>query len=139
MSLNRLSGVVMLVFGLAMVFVVIPAQTETVDYGRMAPATFPSVVAGLLALFAAIHVALPTGTVDVSAGDAGRAALILALGAGALWLMGRWGYLLVAPALCALLMVMLRERRPLWLAISVVGVPGLIWLIVDKLLGRALP
>lgn len=139
MSLNRLSGVCMLVFALAMIFAVIPAQTETVDYGRMAPATFPTVIAGILALFAAIHVAAPTGTAEVAAGDAARAALILALGGGALWLMGRWGYLLVAPALCALLMVILRERRPLWLAISVVGVPGVIWLIVDKLLGRALP
>ena len=62
-----------------------------------------------------------------------------ALAAAALWAMGRWGFIWTAPVLAALLVATLRERRPVWIAATVLAVPLGIWLAVEQLLGRTLP
>ncbi len=65
--------------------------------------------------------------------------LCAALSAGALWAMGRYGFLAVAPILAACLVAMIGGRRWPWIAASVLGAPAIIWLVVPVLLGRPLP
>ncbi|MCC0044595.1 MAG: hypothetical protein H6892_09585, partial [Brucellaceae bacterium] len=50
MTANRLSGLAVSLFGLAMIFLVIPVHTEEVGSGWMKPATLPVACCVALAL-----------------------------------------------------------------------------------------
>ena len=89
--------------------------------------------AGLLVML------FPGGATDIAPRRHLKAAGLLALAAAALWAMGRWGFIWTAPVLAALLVATLRERRPVWIAATVLAVPLGIWLAVEQLLGRTLP
>ncbi|MCP5368297.1 MAG: hypothetical protein H6906_12370, partial [Hyphomicrobiales bacterium] len=79
------------------------------------------------------------GVGDGGIGAVARAALYLAVAALGVWAMGRIGFVWVAPALVLALMLLVGERRPHWMAVAAIVVPGVIWLVVEVLLGRTLP
>lgn len=136
---NRLLGLFLALFGLLLLLVVIPWQTEVIDYGWMRPRTLPNAMAALVTLCGVMLALRPRGAVDFAWRPAGRAACYLALLSAGLWCIDRFGFELVAPPLALVMMVMIGERRPLWLALGVAGVPLVIWLAVPVLLNRPLP
>lgn len=136
---NRLLGLFFAVFGLLLLLLVIPYHTETIDYGWMRPRTLPNAMA-LVMVISGLALALrPRGAIDFEPRRAGRAALYLALIAAGVWLISLFGFEVVAPLLALALMLLIGERRPLWLALGVAGVPLVIWLAVPVLLDRPLP
>jgi len=50
-----------------------------------------------------------------------------------------FGFVYVGPALALAIMLMIGERRPIWLVAGFVAMPALIWFLVVQVLGRALP
>ncbi|MFT6451458.1 MAG: putative tricarboxylic transport membrane protein [Halocynthiibacter sp.] len=141
---ERLSGLGILCFGLLMLLWIIPGHTETVSYGWMRPQTLPAIACwGLVALgitqtLIANSASLPASSLP-SAREFLRALLAAALVSGAIWAMGRFGYLPVAPLLSTALLLLLGARRWEWFAIAALAVPIAIWLITVPLLGRVLP
>jgi putative tricarboxylic transport membrane protein len=138
-SADRLTGAFFLIFGLAMVFLVIPAYVEAPEGGNLSPRTLPYVVAwvisvcgGLLILKPTTHQA-PDGRFFMQAG-----AYVAVLG-GSIYAMSLFGFIYVAPALALVIMLMIGERRPLWLGIGAVLMPAAIWFLVTQLLERGLP
>ncbi|MGH1331063.1 MAG: tripartite tricarboxylate transporter TctB family protein [Paracoccaceae bacterium] len=141
---ERISGLSVLCFGLAMLFWIIPAHTETISYGWMRPQTLPAIACwGLVALGAAqtlIATSRATQSTPLpNRRDFGRAMLAAALIGAAAWAMGRFGFLPVAPLLSTALLLLLGARRWEWFAIAAACVPLTIWVIIVALLGRALP
>lgn len=136
---NRLLGLCFTGFGLLLLFIVIPRHTEVVGYGWMRPQTLPNAMAIVIAAAGAVLALRPRGAVDFEWRRAARAALYLALLAVGVYLISLYGFELVAPLLALAMMVLIGERRPLWLAIGAAGVPFVIWLVVPVLLGRSLP
>jgi len=136
---NRLLGLCFAAFGAFMLLVVIPWQTEVIDYGWMRPRTLPNAMAAVITAAGLILAIRPRGEIAFQRRSAARAAMYLALVAAGVWLISLFGYEVVAPALALALMLLIGERRPLWLAIGVVGVPLAIWLAVPVLLDRPLP
>ncbi|HSH40756.1 MAG TPA: tripartite tricarboxylate transporter TctB family protein [Arenicellales bacterium] len=136
---NRLLGLFFAGFGLLLILVVIPQQTEVIDYGWMRPRTLPVAMAIIITVAGAALALRPRGATDFEWGGAGRAALYLGLIAAAVWLIGRYGFEVVAPALALAVMLLIGERRPLWLALGAVVVPLAIWVAVVMLLERPLP
>ena len=65
--------------------------------------------------------------------------LLVLILAGAIWALGKIGFLVAAPVFAALLIAVIRERRIGWIAATIIGAPALIWVVVDLLLGRPLP
>ncbi len=139
MSANRLSGLFVSLFGLALFFIVIPFDTEAVDYGWVRPATVPSAAAVVLTIAGAVLAIAPSGTTDLSRREFGRAGIYLALAASAVFLLQHLDFLIVAPAFALILMLLIGERRPLWLILGAGAGPGLIWFAATQLLGRPLP
>ena len=136
---NRLSGAAFALFGLALLLWLIPAHTETVDYGWMKPDTLPRACAwGLLAL-GLIQTTLPRGEVSLDPGELLWVAGLAVLSGLAIWGMGRVGFLIAGPAFAAILVALIRERRWYWIAAAVAGAPALTWLVVSVLLNRPLP
>lgn len=139
MAARRLSDLALLAFALALVFWIIPMETESVGYGRMEPADVPIVLAGLLAVLAGIQTVLPSQETSPDGRVLLRAASILTLAAAALAAMEIVGFLPAAVGFSALMMLFLRERRPLWLCLGIVVMPAAIWLAAEYGLGRPLP
>jgi putative tricarboxylic transport membrane protein len=135
---NRISGIFVSLFGVVVLFFVIPNQTEIVDYGWLKPGTLPSIAAIIIIVSGALHSVFPKGGVEFEPALALRALLIFSIGVLGIWLM-TVKYLIAAPLLMLVLMWVIGERRWGWLFIGVVLLPAFIWFCVDYLLQRPLP
>ncbi len=135
---NRISGIFVSLFGVVVLFFVIPNQIEIVDYGWLKPATLPSLAAIIIIVSGALHSVFPKGGVEFEPALALRALLIFSIGVVGIWLM-TVKYLIAAPLLMLVLMWVIGERRWGWLFIGVVLLPTSIWFCVDYLLQRPLP
>lgn len=139
MTANRISGLLVALAGLLLWLVVIPANTETVGSGWIRPETLPLACAAALVVLGLLQ-AIPRGKpIEVSGADVLRAALFAALAFLAVWAMAAGGFRLAAPVFALALMLLVGERRPVWLAIGAIGVPAAIWLTAVPLLDRTLP
>lgn len=136
---NRLLGMFFALFGLLLLFVVIPQHTEAVDYGWMRPRTLPNAMAVVIAVSGLALALRPRGAVAFEWRPAARAALFLMLVAAGVYLVSLFGFEAVAPLLALAVMLLIGERRPLWLAVGAAGIPLAIWLVVPVLLDRPLP
>jgi len=139
MTMTRASGLFFALLGLTLYAIIIPHETESVDYGWVRPETIPN-LAALVLLAAGAKLALaPEGPAALIGLQVLRAVLFLGLAGLAVFLMGRFGFVYVAPVFAAAQMLLIGERRPLWLFAGVVVVPFLIWLAVTVVLDRPLP
>lgn len=136
---NRLLGLFFAAFGLLLLFVVIPQQTEVVDYGWMRPQTLPDAMAVVIGISGLALALRPRGAVTFEWRKAIRAALYLGLVCTGVYLISLFGFEIVAPPMALAIMLLIGERRPLWLVLGVAGIPFMIWLAVPVLLGRPLP
>jgi putative tricarboxylic transport membrane protein len=136
---NRCLGLFFAAFGLLLLFAVIPQQTEIMDYGWMRPQTLPNAMAIVIAVSGVILALRPRGALAFEPRQGARAAIYLGLVAGGVWLISLFGFEIVAPLLALLLMLLMGERRPRWLALGAAVIPFTIWLVVPVLLGRPLP
>lgn len=139
MLASRLSGLLFAVFGLALYFVIIPYDTELVDYGWVKPQTMPNVMAVTMVACGSVLFVFPAGAIGITHRQALRAALFLVILALGVFAIARLGFTIVAPFLALVLMLATGERRPLWLGVGGVAIPLMIWFTVTVLLGRLLP
>lgn len=138
-SLDRYSGLFFASLGLFLYFVVIPYDTEVVDYGWVRPQTVPNAMAWLLTITGILLAIRPDGEAPFDLRRSLRAGLFLAILGFGLYLTGRFGFVVVAPGLALSIMVLIGERRPFWLLLGTAGLPALIWFTVTILLQRPLP
>ena len=138
MTTNRIMGVAVAGLGVLLLLFVIPANTETADYG-MQPRTIPNLCAGALVLFGLVQSLVPAGNVDIFVREHLRVALFAAVAFLALWGMSVVGFRIAAPAFALVVMLIVGERRLGWLVAGVIAVPTMIWLVAVPLLDRTLP
>lgn len=138
-AVNRLSGLGVAVFGLLLMVWLIPVHVEEASYGWLRPQTLPQICAVALIGLGLWLAARPGGTVEIDGAEAALCALVAVLSACALWAMGRFGFLVTAPAYAALLVAIIGERRWYWALAGIFGAPAIIWLVVRVLLERPLP
>jgi len=139
MSLNRLSGLFCIGFGLLLYLVIIPFDTEVVDYGWVRPQTLPNAMAWILVAAGTVLTVKPSGDVDFNYRRSLRAAFFLGLLSVGVFAISQLGFLAVSPVLALALMLSIGERRPVWLILGTAGLPFAIWLVVSVLLDRPLP
>ncbi|MBW1997361.1 MAG: tripartite tricarboxylate transporter TctB family protein [Deltaproteobacteria bacterium] len=139
MTLNRMSGIVVAVIGLVLLFWIIPRHTETVDYAWLRPATLPIITAVIALISSIVHIIFPSGTAEFDVQLALRAGLYFVISLLALFLMHILGFLVGAPFLVMALMLLVGERRPLWLITGVVVIPLVMWSFIVLLLDHPLP
>ncbi|MES0827383.1 tripartite tricarboxylate transporter TctB family protein [Ruegeria sp. SCP11] len=136
---DRASGLFFLFFGLALYWFIIPTFVEQVEGGWVHPDTVPNAVAIVLSLCGALLILRPTKHHTQEASEFVRAGLYFGLLMVALVLLGRFGFVYIAPIIALVIMLLIGERRPFWLVCGVVGMPGAIWFLVVQVLDRALP
>ena len=139
MTLNRISGLVAAVLGLILLFWIIPRHTETVDYAWLRPATLPVITAVIVVVSSIVHIIFPSGKAEFDVRLALRAGLFFVISLAALCLMYFVGFLIAAPLLVMVLMLLIGERRPLWLIAGIGLIPLAMWSSIELLLNRPLP
>lgn len=137
--LNRSSGLFFVAFGIVLYFVVIPYDTEPVDYGWVRPQSVPNAMAWIIAIAGLVQLIRPRGGISADIARMSRAALHLLIVACGVLAISQFGFRLVSPLLALTIMLTVGERRPVWLVLGVIGIPVLIWFVVAVLLGRPLP
>lgn len=138
-SADRISGLFFMVLGLAMYFWVNPNYIETVDGGNLSPDTLPNAISIILAIAGAFVMIRPTKHQVRNPVLMAKTGLYVALLTFGIWAISLFGFEYVSPVLALAIMWFIGERRPLWLGLGVVVMPGVIWFLVTQLLGRALP
>lgn len=138
MTLERMLTAAIALFGIVFVVWVIPVQVETVSFGRIVPATVPLICLGILTFAAIVQLFTSKHTVSVDAPVAIRAVFFVALLFTAVWLMERYGFEYIAPALALVVMWAIGERRWYWLLVGGALVPIGVWLLVERVLDRVL-
>lgn len=137
--LNRISGLVVAVAGVILLFWIIPQHTETADYGWLRPATLPNITAVIVIIASLIQFAFPSGKAEFDVPLALRAGLFFLIALLGLFLMYLTGFLIAVPLLVMFTMLLTGERRLLWLTMGIVLIPLAIWSSVELLLNRPLP
>lgn len=135
---DRLSGLFFLLLGLGLYTVLIPISVEEADFGNISPETMPNIVAVIMAIAGAILIIRPSSH-ELHRGSqflrAGLFAVVLVVGVLALM---RFSFLIAAPVLSLVIMLLIGERRPLWLLLGGVVMPTVIWVLVTQVLGRSI-
>ena len=139
MTSNRISGLVVAVLGAILLFWIIPRHTETVDYAWLRPATLPTITAVIVIIASIVHLIFPAGKAEFDVPLALRAGLFLVISLIGLFLMHLAGFLIAAPLLVMVLMLLIGERRPVWLIAGIVLIPLTMWSSIELLLNRPLP
>lgn len=138
-SADRLSGAFFLLFGLAMYFLVIPEYVEVTDEGNLSPNTMPNIISLALAFCGALLVLKPTEHQLQDRRFFIKTGVYIAILAAGIYAMSLFGFEYIGPVLALAIMLMIGERRPLWLGAGVILMPLIIWFLVTHVLGRALP
>lgn len=142
MTTDRILGGIAVLFGGFLLLWGIPANVKTVPgiFVYPNPALFPQIAAVLMIALGFMQMVFTKTDADVP--SLRKFLLFLAVaGATLLAMLGIrvFGYLPVAFALMVLVCVITGERRPVWLATVVVGLPIGIWLLFEQVLNRPLP
>jgi len=134
-----MTGTFFFLFGLAMYFAVIPWQVETGESGHLAPDTIPNAVAITVSLCGMLLMIRTTDQVSRTPANFLRTVFYVAVLAGSHYAMSLFGFMYVSPVLALVLMLMIGERRPVWIIAGAIGMPALIWFFVAQVLERGLP
>lgn len=138
-SADRLSGAFFFLFGLAMYFLVIPAFVEVTDEGNIAPGTIPNWISIVISSCGAALFLKPTGHEIQNARSFLITGAYVAVLIAGIYAMSLFGFVYVGPLLALAIMLMIGERRPLWLGAGAIVMPAIIWVFVIHILGRVLP
>ncbi|MBL1405325.1 MAG: hypothetical protein COC17_01390 [Hyphomicrobiales bacterium] len=136
---DRLQGVIVLGFGCALLLWLVPAHVTSVPGDPLDPSLFPKVAGWIIATLGLLLVVFARSDSAVPARQEvfGILCFITALVVAALFL-PVLGFLPVACGLMIASLLLLRERRPIWAALTLVGVPFFVWFLFVVLLGRPL-
>lgn len=136
---DRLQGIVVFGFGCALLLWFVPNHVTAMPNDPLDPSLFPRIAGWLIAGLGLVQIALarPGAAVPALAEVLGFAGFIAALVIAAL-LLPRVGFLPVGCGLMVASLVLLREGRPLWAALTLFGVPLFVWFLFSVLLARSL-
>lgn len=139
MTLNRMSGLVVAIMGAILMFWIIPHQTEIVNSGWLKPRTLPRVTSAIIIIGGLIHFIFPAGKAEFDLAFSRRIGMFFAITIAGIYLMKLIGFVLAAPLFILVIMILIKERRPLWLVSGIILLPAVIWFCVDFLLNKSLP
>jgi len=125
--------------GAILLFWVIPNHTELADSEWLQPATLPKITSIIMILAGFLHFTFPLGKVEFDWTFSKRVGLFFLIGIAGLYLMSLIGFILAAPILITVVMIIVGERRPLWLISGIILLPASIWFLISFLLNRPLP
>jgi len=139
MLVNRLSASFFIFLGLSLIYFIFPVEIESLDYGWVRPQTLPNICAFLLIIFGIVQFIFPKGKVVLEFEQILWSGVFVSVAFIAVFGFHKFGFIYTAPIFAVSIMLLIGEKRILWLLLGVFLIPFLILLIVEQLLGRLLP
>ena len=139
MLVNRLSASFVIFLGLSLIYFIFPVEIESLDYGWVRPQTLPNICALLLIIFGIVQFIFPKGKVVLEFEQILWSGIFVSAAFIAVFGFHKFGFIYTAPIFAVSIMLLIGEKRILWLLLGVFLIPFLILLIVEQLLGRLLP
>ncbi|NKB63096.1 MAG: hypothetical protein GKR95_13570 [Gammaproteobacteria bacterium] len=136
---DRITGALIATFGGVLYLFIIPRFVDSSQSSWIRPDTIPLATSFVIVLCGAFLVFKPTAHSLQNLRGHFKAVLFFLLLALGLYAMSMFGFVYIAPLLALSLMLLIGERRLLWLGLGVIGVPFAIWLLVVRVLERSLP
>ncbi|MBL1419709.1 MAG: tripartite tricarboxylate transporter TctB family protein [Alphaproteobacteria bacterium] len=143
-----ISGMVLIVFGLVMLFIVIPTQIDTAPDGFVSPSLVPNMMMILITFLAGLLIITTIRnkakeTQEDAAPPISKAELVAFLKLGSVFAIALMLYLWVAPLAAGIAIIVgslvaLGERRPFIIIVMPTLILFGIWLLFYKLLGTAI-
>lgn len=140
MTLDRLIGGIAILFGGYLLLYGIPANVRMVEGMMPYPAMFPQIGAWMFLVLGAIQLIVAHEKLDLPTARQFLIFLgVVGLTLIAVLMVENFGYLVVMIPLLAVLTLIAKERRPLWIVSMAVGLPLGVWLLFEFVLQRSLP
>ena len=139
MLVNRVSASFFVIFGFLLIYLVFPIEIEKLDYGWVRPQTLPNICAFLLIIFGILQLIFPKGKVFLELEQILWSGVFISTAFVAVFGFHKFGFIFTAPIFSLFVMLLIGEKRILWLMLGVIAIPFSVWLIVEHLLGRLLP
>ena len=140
LSADRIGGGIVVLFGGFLLLYAIPANVRMIDGVMPYPAMFPQIAAWMFIGLGLIQMLFVKTEADFPSGIQFLAFLgVIFLTLIAVLFVEQLGYLPVMTALMIAVVLLVQERRPLWIAVMIVGFPIGIWLLFEQVLQRQLP
>lgn len=140
MTLDRIIGGIAVLFGGFLLIYAIPANVRMIDRPVPYPAMFPQMAAWMFIGLGVVQILVGKAEFEFPTAKQFLAFLgIVVLTLVAVLNIEKYGYLVVAIPLMAAITMVSRERRPLWMATMIIGLPIGVWLLFEQILQRQLP
>lgn len=140
MSLDRIIGGIVVVFGGFLLLYSIPENVRMIDRPIPYPAMFPQMAAWMFICLGAVQMLIGKARFEFPSGTQFLAFLgVIFLTLLAVLGLEKFGYLPVMIPFMAAVTLISRERRPLWVGVMVLGLPLGVWLLFEHVLQRPLP
>lgn len=140
LSVDRILGGAAVLLGGFLLLYLIPANVTSVKGSVFSPNLFPNIAAWLIVVLGVVQIVSAPTQIDLPPGrEVFRLLLVDGLALGTLFLMERIGYIPASIALMIAVTLMVYERRPVWIAVTVLILPLGIWTLFEVILHRPLP
>lgn len=139
MTAERIFTAFLVFLGVTFLFLILPQQVESVDYGRVVPSTVPKIALWVIVIAGIVQFITSKEHIDLNLANSVRAGAFIAMFVGAVWLIEKFGFAYFAPVFALLIMLFMGERRWRWILFAAGVMPLGIWFIVENVLNRVLP
>lgn len=143
-----ISGIVLIIFGLSMLFIIIPQQIDEAPDGFVSPSLVPNMMIVLIVFLSGLLImtnlrSKVENTADEKTSPVSKAELIIFLKLSAVFAVSLCLYLWVAPLAAGISIIVgallvLGERRPIVIILMPTLILVAVWLLFYKLLGTAI-
>lgn len=140
MTVDRIGGGIAVLFGVFLLLYAIPANVRIIEGKMPYPALFPQIAAWMFIGLGLVQMVFVKTRAEFPSGIqffAFLGAIFLTL--IAVLFVETLGYLPVTVALMVAIVLLVQERRPLWIVVMIIGFPVGIWLLFEQVLQRQLP
>lgn len=140
MTLDRIFGATTALFGLSLLFYLIPQNVDVRAGQPLDPSLFPRIAAWIFIILGALLTASPSPEGKLPSFKGAIVAFgVLACIAAAVISFKWFGFLPSSIGLMGVIALVVGEHRPMWLIVIIIGIPVSIWALFELLLQRSLP
>lgn len=139
MTAERIYTAILVLLGLGLLFIALPQQVESVDYGRIVPATVPTIALWVIIIAGIVQFFTSKECFELHLADSLRTIAFVVILVVAVWLIEKFGFEYFAPVFALSIMLFMGERRWYWISFAAFVMPLSIWLLVENVLNRVLP
>lgn len=140
LSMDRILGGAAVLLGGFLFLYMIPANVASIPGSVFSPSLFPNIAAWLIIVLGVVQILSAPTKIDLPPlREVLRLLLVDGLSLATLVVMEHIGYIPASIALMLAVTLMVYERRPVWIVVTVVAMPLGIWTLFEVILNRPLP